>query len=132
MNSSQKSQIKDRYRILYVGSSLTLLDLLNRSLGPAGCRVVRCPGGLQARLFIQSNIRYDLLVLDEQLMGVDRLDLMHLTRLLTHRQQIPIVINTARNHVIERNWAGSLAGNSPGVHALVLRIQRILLGGNGQ
>lgn len=55
-----------RHRILYVGTDLSLLDLLNRALKHPDCQIVRCPGGSPSHALIQSDIKYSLLLFDSK------------------------------------------------------------------
>jgi DNA-binding response OmpR family regulator len=76
-------------RILYAGHDLLLLQFLQQVL--ADCRVVRCPNGSQARLFIEK-IKYWLLVFDEELPDTSREALKEFARLLSRRGAPPIMI----------------------------------------
>lgn len=78
------------HRILYVGLDLNLLQLLKGIL--TGCHVVRCPGGSNARLFIESDIEYSLLLFDDEPMGTTGAELKRLARSLEHRKQTPVII----------------------------------------
>ena len=78
------------HRILYVGLDLNLLRLLNGIL--TGCRVVRCPGGSNAYLLIESDIKYSLLLFDEESLGATGAELKRLARSLPHREQTPVII----------------------------------------
>ena len=77
-------------RVLYVGYSRKLLQHLTNALN--GCEVVRTPGGLGARILIESKIDYALFLLDEQLPGMKGGALALFARGLRHRKQTPIVI----------------------------------------
>ncbi len=92
MNSSLNPQPGTSYRILYVGASHSLLCLLKQKLEPQGCQVVRCPDGCQARLFLQSNIAYDLFIFDQKVSGISSSDLCSLIRLLSHRYATPVLL----------------------------------------
>lgn len=80
-----------KHRILYVGHDLTLLKSLQDTL--ADCKVVRSPGG-DARLFIESDIKYSLLLFDDELPEMSGVELAQLTRKLKHRKRTPMVILT--------------------------------------
>jgi DNA-binding response OmpR family regulator len=75
-------------RILYTGHDLLLLQFLQYSL--EDCRVVRCPDGSQARLFIKK-IEYSLLLFDEELLDTTGEALKDFTRALSRRTP-PIMI----------------------------------------
>ena len=78
------------HRILYVGRDLSLLQLLNGIL--EGCRVVRCPGGSNAYLMIESDIKYSLLLFDDELPDMTGEKLKRFARKLSHRERTPIII----------------------------------------
>ncbi len=74
------------HRILYVGASHTLPTLLQNALG---CFVVRCPGEPLSHVFLKSQLKYSLLIVDE---GTQGAELERFARSLTHRMQTPVVI----------------------------------------
>ena len=76
--------LKPSHRILYVGGDIRLPGLLADALG---CRVVRCPGGSTARLFIRGDTKYSLLLFDEG----QAEELERLARSLKHREQTPVL-----------------------------------------
>ncbi len=78
------------HRILYVGHDLALLDFLQESL--KACWTVRSASGLFARLLIELDIPYSILLFDEQLPDTTGLLLACFTRDFPHRQQTPIII----------------------------------------
>jgi DNA-binding response OmpR family regulator len=78
------------HRILYVGYHLNLLQSLSRIL--EDCQVVRCPGGSNAHLLIESNIKYSLFLFDDELPDITGAELAQFTRKLKHRATTPIVI----------------------------------------
>ena len=71
-----------RHRILYVGGDIRLPARLADALG---CRVVRCPGGSPASLFIRGDSKYSLLLFDE----AQAEELERLVRSLKHRERTP-------------------------------------------
>lgn len=78
------------HRILYVGLDLNLLQILNGIL--TGCRVVRCPGGSNAYLLIESDIKYSLLLFADESLGTTGAELERFARKLSHRERTPIII----------------------------------------
>ena len=81
-----------KYRILYVGRDLALTELLKDELRRLDCFVVRCPDGRGARLFIESDINYSLLLFDDELPDMTGLALAHFTSEQAHRTTTPVVI----------------------------------------
>ena len=78
--------------MLYVGSDLALTAFLKDELKPLDCFVVRCPRGREARLFIESEIKYSLFLFDEELMDMTGAELEQLTHRVKHRKHTPVVI----------------------------------------
>jgi DNA-binding response OmpR family regulator len=108
-------------RILYVGHDLSLLGFLHDNL--AGCFVVRAPGGSETRLFLESEIDYALLLIDEQLPGLTGQALARFARSLPHRLHTPIIILTAG----DARYADGLFFERPGEANLLLRVVKSLL-----
>jgi DNA-binding response OmpR family regulator len=77
-------------RTLYVGNDLALLHLLNREL--IDCLTVRCARGNVARMFLESNIKYSLLLFDEELPDMRGAELAQLAREFPHREHTPLMI----------------------------------------
>ena len=71
-------------RILYAGADLALLASLKGAL--EDCHVVRSPGAV-ARLLVESQINYSLLIFDHESAG-----LADFARSLPHRQRTPVCI----------------------------------------
>ena len=75
-----------QHRIIYVGGDIRLPERLADALG---CRVVRCPGGSIACLFIRGETKYSLLLFEDDLQGAE---LARLARSLEHRANTPLVM----------------------------------------
>jgi hypothetical protein len=75
-------------RILYSGTDIILSELLKDALKPLGCFVVRSPVFI-ARTFIKSDIKYALLLFDDDPACAE---LVSYARTLPHRQHTPVVI----------------------------------------
>lgn len=84
------------HRILYVGLNLTLLRSLQAAL--PDCKVVRSAGGSDARLLIESNIPYSLLIFDDEPLNTTGTELKCFARSLAHRQQTPVIIYQKSDH----------------------------------
>jgi hypothetical protein len=79
-------RLRPSHRILYVGTSHTLPSLLQNALD---CFVVRCPGEPLSHLFLKSQLKYSLLIVDE---GKEAAELERFARSLPHREHTPVVI----------------------------------------
>jgi len=76
------------HRILYAGDDIDLPKHLRDGLGGLGCFVVRSPV-LIARMFIESDIEYSLLLFDKTAAGAE---LKGYAGTLAHREHAPVVI----------------------------------------
>lgn len=76
------------YRILYAGDDTVLPERLNNVLHDFDCFVMYSPVGI-ARIFIQSEIKYSLLLFDETEAGAE---LGAYARLLPHRERVPVMV----------------------------------------
>ena len=76
------------HRILYAGDISTLPARLRDGLTGLSCFVVYSPVGL-ARTFIESNIKYSLLIFDDTAAGRE---LESFARSLTHRARTPVIL----------------------------------------
>ena len=84
-----------KYRLLYVGRDLALTAFLKDALMRLDCFVVRCPRGTEARSFIASDIKYSLLLFDDELTDMTGLALAHFASEQAHRTTTPVVILSA-------------------------------------
>ncbi|MGB7922906.1 MAG: response regulator [Pyrinomonadaceae bacterium] len=79
-------------RILYVGLDHTLLFFLRDVLKKIDTEIVRCPSGSCSFCLIKSDIKYALLLFDDELPDMSGVELAQFTRKLKHRAATPIVI----------------------------------------
>lgn len=86
-----------RFRLLYVGGDVQFLRALRRVLTEPDYHIVSCPHVDSAMEFLKGNPRYNLLMFELELRG---LELTKLTRSLAHREQLPIVMVTA-NEIVD-------------------------------
>lgn len=85
-----------RFRLLYVGGDLEFLRALRKVLIKPEYHIVSCPHVGSAILFLEGNPRYDLLMFELELRG---LELTQLARSLSHREHVPIVMVTTNEIV---------------------------------
>jgi len=94
--SDQKDQkIARTIRILHVEDDAAVAETVKEILNREGWKVEICSDGTAALEKITSSARYDLLLLDQDLPGVDGRQLVQHARRLAHRRQTPIVILSA-------------------------------------
>jgi glutaredoxin len=75
-------------RILYSGADYVLSELLKDALKPLDCFVVRSPV-YTARTLVESDIKYTLLLFDDDPAGAE---LERYARTLPHREHTPVII----------------------------------------
>jgi hypothetical protein len=77
----------ERARLLYVGGDIQFLRTLREVLPEPEYQIVSCPHVDSAMDFLKGNPRYNLLVFELELRG---LELTKLGRSLAHRKHLPI------------------------------------------
>ncbi len=85
-----------RFRLLYVSGDIEFLRALRRVLTEPDYHIVSCPHVDSAMDFLKGNPRYNLLIFELELRG---LELTKLARSLPHREHLPVVMVTA-NEII--------------------------------
>ena len=85
-----------RFRLLYVGGDVEFLRPLREILTKPEYHIVCCQHVGSAIDFLNGNPRYDLLIFELELRG---LELAKLARSLSHREHLPIVMVTANDVV---------------------------------
>ena len=80
-----------RFRLLYVGGDLDFLGALRKVLTKPEYHIVSCPHVGSAIDFLNGNPRYDMLIFEFELRG---LELAKVARSLSHREHLPIVMVT--------------------------------------
>jgi CheY-like chemotaxis protein len=79
-------------KILHVEDDITVAGIMKETLALEGWEVETCADGEAAMKKIGGPARYDLLLLDFQLPGVNGVQLAQRARSLAHRRSTPIVI----------------------------------------
>jgi PleD family two-component response regulator len=83
---------ESKFRLLYLGSDLTLIAALRKELTEPDYRLVACGDRGGAIMFLKSEIPYDVLLIDLEWRGTEGLKLARLTRSLSHRKRMPIIL----------------------------------------
>ncbi len=114
--------------ILHVEDHKIVAEAVKDTLEMAGFRVVTCVNGVVALTRIASNARYDLLMFDNHLPGINGLELVRYARQIPHRQQTPIIMFSAGEHELEAREAGAdvFLRKPRDVGAIVDTIERLL------
>ena len=80
-----------RYTILHVGTSRALAEYLNPGLKELDCFVDYCSILWQPHVFIQSDLKYALLLVDEELGETTGAEFTQFVRSVPHRRDLPII-----------------------------------------
>ena len=114
--------------ILFVEDNRLVADAICDTLEFEGWRVEAYPDGASALSVVEGEDHFDLLLLDEDLPGVNGLELARRARELPHRQSTPVVIISANNCRAAARDAGADAflKKPQDILALVPTITRLL------
>jgi len=99
-------------RILHVEDNKAVASLVKETLELEGWKIETCADGKLALGKIDSKTQYDLILLDDDLPGLNGLELVQRTRSIAHRQHTPIVMLSATVD----NAAAHEAGADLGLH----------------
>ena len=86
---------ESKFRILYLGADLKLTAALRKVLTESDYRLVACADHASAILFLRSEIRYDLLLIDFEWREKEGLEVAQLAHSLSHRKRMPIILAAA-------------------------------------
>jgi CheY-like chemotaxis protein/tetratricopeptide (TPR) repeat protein len=92
--------------ILHAEDDEAVASVVRDTLEARGWRVKTCADGITALRKLASKVRYDLLLLDNDLPGVTGLELTRTTRKLAHRRRTPIIMFSASDVETEAWKAG--------------------------
>lgn len=94
-------------RILYAEDYKLVAHYMKEILEMEGWQVDVCTDGLAALEKIESDTAYDLLLLDDQMPGMNGIELVERARELPHRKETPIIILSASNCEADARRAGA-------------------------
>ena len=80
-----------RYKILHVGTRHALAEHLNQQLQALDCSVEYCSILWHPHVFLKSDMKYALLLVDEQLGETTGAEFTQFVRSLPHRRDLPIM-----------------------------------------
>jgi CheY-like chemotaxis protein/tetratricopeptide (TPR) repeat protein len=109
-NVAQSTKTEERARpiiILHVEDNRMVAEAVKERLEAEGWKVVICAEGATALKVIESNVHYDLLLVDNDLPGISGLELVRQARRLSHRESMPIAMLSASDCVTEAHRAGA-------------------------
>ena len=114
--------------ILHVEDDAHVADAVRTTLEDEGWSVETCADGAAALERLESGARYDVLVIDNQLPGLDGVELIRRTRALAHRQQTPIIMLSGDEVEMEARRAGAntFLRKPGGMSAIAETVARLL------
>lgn len=87
--------MESKFRLLYLGNDLKLIAAVRKGLTEPDYRLVSCFDREGAILFLESDIPYDVLLIDLEWRDTEGLKLARLARSLRHRKRMPIILLAA-------------------------------------
>ena len=93
--------------ILHAEDNKTVADAVRETLEFEGWLVEVCKEGDAALRKIAGDSQYDVLLLDNDLPGIDGMEIVRVVRQLPHRQQTPIIMLSASDCAREARHAGA-------------------------
>ena len=90
--SQNSSSTEAKFRLLYLGNDLKLIAVLRQVLAEETYQLVTCSDRESALLFLKSEIRYEVLLVDFEWRKKDGVEIARLARKLRHRRRMPIVL----------------------------------------
>jgi CheY-like chemotaxis protein len=93
--------------VLYVEDNLILSRLVSDLLDLGGYHVWRADNALTARLFLQHEQRFALLLIDNELRDTTGLELVKFARTLAHRASLPVILFSIEDCEGEAKAAGA-------------------------
>jgi len=114
--------------ILHVEDHPMVAKVIREMLEAANYRVELCTDGKAALAKLTGDDHYDMLVIDNELPGLNGLELVRTTRKLTHRRRIPIIMLSGEDIEKEAWSAGAdeFLRKPGGVERITATIERIL------
>lgn len=114
--------------ILHVEDHKVVAEAVKDTLEMAGFRVVTCADGAVALTRIAGSARYDLLLFDNHLPGINGIELVRYARQIPHRRRTPIIMLSASEHALDARDAGAnvFLRKPQDVGILVATIKRLL------
>lgn len=114
--------------ILHVEDHKVVAEAVKDTLEASGFRVVTCADGAIALTRMASSARYDLLIFDNHLPGINGLELVRYARQIPHRRETPIIMLSASEARAEARQAGvdEFLKKPQDVGAIVDTIKRLL------
>jgi len=118
-------------KILHVEDNVAVASMMKETLMREGWEIETCADGKAAMKKIASHTRYDLLLLDYDLPGVNGMQLVQQARGLAHRRAVPIIILSATLDEMAAQMAGADASlrKPEDISSVVKTVARLLQSG---
>ncbi len=108
--SARPRSAESKFRLLYLGNDLKFIAALRQVLSESVYRLVACSDRGSAVLFLESDIPYDLLLLDFDWREKEGLELARLAQSLGHRKKMPIMMVAATRLSSDRKASARKSG----------------------
>jgi two-component system, chemotaxis family, chemotaxis protein CheY len=114
--------------ILHVEDHPMVAKVVGEMLEAANYRVEHCTDGKAALAKLTGDDHYDVLVIDNELPGLNGLELVRTTRKMTHRRRIPIIMLSG-DDIEKQAWsagADEFLRKPEGVERIAATVERVL------
>jgi CheY-like chemotaxis protein len=115
--------------ILHVEDHPMVAKVVGEMLQAANYRVEHCTDGKAALAKLTGDDHYDVLVIDNELPGLNGLELVRTTRKMTHRRRIPIIMLSG-DDIEKQAWsagADEFLRKPEGIDRIAATVERVLL-----
>ena len=123
---------ESKFRLLYLGNDLEFIAAMRQVLPEPVYALVSCSDWGGAVLFLNSDIRYDLMLIDFDWRGKEGLELARLAQSLAHREDMPIVavagrrVNSAVKTLARKGGVKKCVTKSPDLGKLSEAIRQLI------
>ncbi|HUS09038.1 MAG TPA: response regulator [Pyrinomonadaceae bacterium] len=125
---------ESKYRLLYLGNDLEFIAAMRQVLPEPDYLLVSCSDWGGAVLFLNSDIPYDLMLIDFDWRGKKGLELARLAQSLAHREDMPIVmvaatrVNSAVKTLARKGGVKKCLTKTPDLGSVVDAIRQLIGG----
>jgi PleD family two-component response regulator len=129
--------IESKFRLLYLGADLEFIAALRKELNKANCRLVTCSDRVSAMLFLESDIRYHLMLIDLEWQKEEGLKLARLSHSMRQHKRMPIILLTPTNSdenlgvLAQKVGAVESVVKTPDLVGVIEAVKRLLLPSQG-
>jgi DNA-binding response OmpR family regulator len=126
---------ESKFRLLYLGNDLEFMASIRQVLSEPDYFLVSCSDWGGAELFLKSDIRYDLMLIDFDWRGKKGFELVRVAHSLPYREDMPIVmvaarrVNSAVKTLARKSGVKKCVTKTPDLGALSEAIRQLIEGG---